>query len=166
MIRQRRCRNPALPKIELRRDRPCRTEPIDRLPYERTSLIDASSDLSCEFFETLGSKSACRPLCRDRQQRRHGEVEPRVKSNRLIRDPEIAIELFNLTAQSGEVTTHASGIADVVVRAEKAIKCCFDKRRFADTRSLGRLRQPCGHAFAEINANSGLHDGHSLGTIG
>ncbi len=93
-------------------------------------------------------------------------MEPRVKGNRLIRDPEIAIELFNLTAQSGEVASNAGGIADIVVRAEKAIKCCFDERRFADTGPLGRLRQPCGHAFAEINANSGLHDGHSLGTIG
>jgi len=90
-------------------------------------------------------------------------MEPRVKGNRLIRNPEITIELFNLTAQSGEVVSNASGIADIVVRAEKAFKRGFDERRFADAGPLGRLRQPCGHPFAEINANSGLHDGHSLG---
>ena len=93
-------------------------------------------------------------------------MEPRVKGNRLIRDPEIAIELFNLTAQTCEVTSNARRIAYIVVRAEKAFKRGFDKRRFAGTGPLGRLRQPCGHAFAEINANSGLHDEHSLGTIG
>ena len=93
-------------------------------------------------------------------------MEPGVKGNRLIRNPEIAIKLFNLTAQSGEVTSHASGIADVVVRAEKAIKCGFDERRFAGTGPFGRLRQPCGHAFAEIDAYSGFHNGHSLRAIG
>ncbi|MFZ2155234.1 MAG: hypothetical protein WAV72_03805 [Bradyrhizobium sp.] len=89
-----------------------------------------------------------------------------MKGNRLIHYPEIAIELFNLTAQTCEVTSNAGGIADIVVRTEKTIKRCFDERRFADTGPLGRLRQPCGHAFAEINANSGLHDGRSLGMIG
>jgi len=89
-----------------------------------------------------------------------------VKGNGLIRDPEIAIELFDLTAQSGEVASNTGGIDDIIVRAEEASKRCFDERRFAGTGSLGRLRQPCGHPFAEINANSGLHDGHSLGTIG
>jgi hypothetical protein len=93
-------------------------------------------------------------------------MESRVKGNRLIRDPEIAIELFNLTTQTCEVTSNTGSIADIVVRAEKAFKCGFDKRRFAGTGPLGRLRQPRGHPFAEINANSGLHDGHSLGTIG
>ena len=89
-------------------------------------------------------------------------MESRVKGNRLIRDPNITIELFNLTTQTREVTSNASGIADIVVRAEKAVKCSFDERRFAGTGPFGRFRQPCGHAFAEINANSGLHDGHSL----
>jgi hypothetical protein len=57
-------------------------------------------------------------------------MEPRMKRNRLIRDPEIAIELLNLTAQSGEVAGYASGISDIVVRAEETIKRCFDERRF------------------------------------
>jgi hypothetical protein len=42
-------------------------------------------------------------------------MEPRVKGNRLIRDPEIAIELFHLTAQTCEVASDASGVADIVV---------------------------------------------------
>lgn len=93
-------------------------------------------------------------------------MESRVKGNRLICDPEIAIELFNLTAQSGEVASNTGSIDDIIVRAEEASKRGFDERRFAGTGPLGRLRQPRGHGFAEINANSGLHDGHSLGTIG
>ena len=97
VIRRWRWRRLALPQIGLRRNLSCRVEPVDRLPYERNSLIDASSDLDSEFLEALGSKCTCRPLCGNRQQRRHGKMEPRVKGNRLIRDPEIAIELFNLT---------------------------------------------------------------------
>ncbi len=44
-------------------------------------------------------------------------MKPRMKRNGLLRDPEIVIELFNLTAQSGEVASNATGIADIVVRA-------------------------------------------------
>ncbi|MFY9954825.1 hypothetical protein [Bradyrhizobium sp.] len=51
-----------------------------------------------------------------------------MKRNRLIPDPEIAIELFNLTAQSGEVVRHCRGIADIVVRAEETIKRRFNER--------------------------------------
>jgi hypothetical protein len=55
-------------------------------------------------------------------------MEPRVKGNRLIGNPEIAIELFDLTAQSTEVVRHCRSIADVVVRAEETIKRRFNER--------------------------------------
>jgi hypothetical protein len=74
-------------------------------------------------------------------------MKSRMKRNRLIPDPEIAIELFNLTAQSGEVVRHCRGIADIVLRAKEAIEGCFDERRFCRTGTLGRFRQPFGHAF-------------------
>ena len=93
-------------------------------------------------------------------------MEPRVKGSRLIRDPEIAIELLELTAQSGEVARHGRGIADIVVGAKKAIERCFDERRFCGTGTLGRFCQPRGHAFGEINANSGFHGGDSLKNVG
>ncbi len=85
-------------------------------------------------------------------------MEPGVKSSRLIRDPEIAIELLELTAQSGEVARHCYGIVDVVVRAKETVEGCFDERRFCGTGIFGRFCQPRSHAFGEINANSGFHE--------
>ena len=72
-----------------------------------------------------------------------------MKSSRLIRDSEIAIELLELTAQSGEAARHGRGIADVVVRAKETIECCFDERRFCGAGTLGRCCQPRGHALSE-----------------
>jgi hypothetical protein len=89
-------------------------------------------------------------------------MEARVKSSRFICDSEIAIELLELTTQSSEVARHSRGIADVVVRAEVAIEGCFDERRFRGTGMFGRFCQPRSHAFGEINANSGFHEGDLL----
>jgi hypothetical protein len=88
-------------------------------------------------------------------------MEARVKSGSLIRDSEIAIEILDLTIQSREVVHHSRGIADFVVRAKVAIECCLDERRFGGKGIFGRFRQPDGHAFGEINANSGFHESFS-----
>jgi hypothetical protein len=85
-------------------------------------------------------------------------MEPGVKSGRLIRNSEIAIELLELTAQSSKVARHCRGIAEVVVRAKVAIEGCLDERRFCGTGMFGRFCQPHSHAFGEINANSGFHE--------
>ena len=85
-------------------------------------------------------------------------MEPGVKSSRLIRNSEVAIELLELTAQSSEVAGHCRGIAYVVVRAKETIEGCFDKRRFCGTGIFGRFCQPRSHAFGEIDANSGFHE--------
>src|SRR5258708_24582026 len=85
-------------------------------------------------------------------------MEARVKSSRLARDSEIAIELLELAAQSGEVTCHCRGIADIVVRAKETVEGCFDERRFCGTGIFGRFCQPRSHAFGEINANSRFHE--------
>jgi hypothetical protein len=88
-------------------------------------------------------------------------MEPRVKRSRLICDSEIVIELLELTAQSSKVTRHCRGIVDGVVRAKETIEGCFDKRRFCGTGMFGRFCQPRSHAYGEINANSGFHEGFS-----
>ena len=85
-------------------------------------------------------------------------MESGVKSGRLARNSEIAIEILELTAQSGEVPRHCRGIADVVVRAKETVEGCFDERRFCGTGISGRLCQPRSRAFGEINANSGFHE--------
>src|SRR5580700_11081962 len=82
-------------------------------------------------------------------------MEARVKRSRLIRDPEIAIDIFELAAQSSEVTRHSRGI---VVRAKVAVEGSFDERRFRGTGTFGRFRQPRSHTFGEINANSRFHE--------
>ncbi|MFZ2156688.1 MAG: hypothetical protein WAV72_11275, partial [Bradyrhizobium sp.] len=84
-----------------------------------------------------------------------------MKGDDLVGNPEIAIELLELQAQSGEVARHCRGVANIVVGAEKTIEGCFDERRFRRAWTFGRFRQPRGHAFGEINANSGLHAGYS-----
>jgi hypothetical protein len=85
-------------------------------------------------------------------------MKPGVKSGRLIRDSEIAIELLELAAQSGEVVRHCCGIVDGVVRAKETREGRFDERRFCGTGMFGRFCQPCSHAYGEINANSGFHE--------
>jgi hypothetical protein len=82
-------------------------------------------------------------------------MEARVMRSGLIRNSEIAIELLDLTAQSGKVARHCRGI---VARAKIAIEGCFDERRFCGTGAFGRFCQPGGHAFGEINADSGFHE--------
>jgi hypothetical protein len=78
-----------------------------------------------KFFESFGPDRAGSPQFARRHWRGHGEMEARVKSGRLIRNSEIAIELLELTTQSSEVARHGRGIADVVVRAKVAIEGCF-----------------------------------------
>jgi len=85
-------------------------------------------------------------------------MKARVKRSRLIRDSEIAIELLELTAQSGKVVCHCCGIVDVVIRAEETIEGCLDERRFCGTGMFGRFCQPRSHAFREIDANSRFHE--------
>jgi hypothetical protein len=114
-----------------------------------------------EFFESFGPERAGGSQLACRHLRGHSKMEARVKSSRLIRDSEIAIELLELTAQSGEVARHYRGIADVVVRTKVSIEGCLDERRFCGTGIFGRFRQPRGRAFGEINANSGFHEGFS-----
>jgi len=85
-------------------------------------------------------------------------MEARVKSSRLIRDSEIAIELLELAAQSSEVVRHCCGIADSVVRTKVTVEGRFDERRFCGTGIFGRFCQPRSRTFGEINANSGFHE--------
>ena len=66
-------------------------------------------------------------------------MEPRVKSGRLIRNSEIAIELLELTAQPGEVVRKRRGICDSVVGAKETVEGCFDERRFCGTGIFGRF---------------------------
>src|SRR5713101_763663 len=141
---------------------PRRANPVDRLPDEGDSEIDALSDLRGKFFESFSPERAGSPQLARRHQRGHGQMEPRVKSSRLIRNSEIAIELLELTAQSNEVTRHCRGIANIVVRAKETVEGCFDERRFCGTRIFGRFCQPGSHAFGEIDADSGFHEGARL----
>jgi hypothetical protein len=85
-------------------------------------------------------------------------MEARVMRSGLIRNSEIAIELLDLTAQSGMVARHRRGTVGSVARAKIAIEGCFDERRFCGTGTFGRFCQPGGHAFGEINADSGFHE--------
>jgi hypothetical protein len=84
-------------------------------------------------------------------------MEPRVKSSRLIRNSEIAVEILELTAQSSKVVRHCRGIEDSVVRGKVTIEGCFDERRFCGPGALGCFCQPHSRALGEINANSGFH---------
>jgi hypothetical protein len=84
-------------------------------------------------------------------------MEARVKGNRFTYDPEIAIELLNLSAQSSKLASYASGIADIVFRTKESIESGFDERRFCSTGALGRLSEPRGNPFRKINANSWFH---------
>jgi hypothetical protein len=137
---------------------PRRANPVDRLADERNSEIDAPSDLRGKFFESFGPEGAGSPLLARRHQRCHSQMEPGVKSSRLIRNSEIAIEVLELTAQPGEAARHCRGIADVVVRTKETVEGCFHECRFCGTGIFGRFCQPRSHALGEINANSGFHE--------
>lgn len=89
-------------------------------------MINPPSDLGCKFLKTLCPKRARGALRGYRQYRCHGKMKPRMKGNRLTRDPEITVELFHLTAQSCEVASNAGGIADIIIRTQEALERCFD----------------------------------------
>jgi hypothetical protein len=110
-----------------------------------------------EFLKALSPERTRSTLRHTLEWRRNGQVESSVKSDGLIHDPEISIEVLELTAQRSEAACHQGGIADVVIRAKKMIERGFDERRFCGTGPLGRGRQPSGHLLGEINANSGFH---------
>jgi hypothetical protein len=78
-----------------------------------------------KFFESFGPERAGSPLLARRHWRGYSEMEARVKSSRLIRNSEIAVEVLELTAQSSEVARHCRGIADSLVRAKETIEGCF-----------------------------------------
>ena len=80
-----------------------------------------------------------------------------MKDNGFTYNPEIAIELFNLSAQPGKPASYASGIADIIFRTKESIESGFDERRFCSTGPLGRLSEPRGNPFRKINANSWFH---------
>jgi hypothetical protein len=84
-------------------------------------------------------------------------MEARMKDNGFTYNPEIAIELFNLSAQPGKPASYASGIADIIFRTKKSIEGGFDEGRFCSTWALGRLSEPRGNLFRKINANSWFH---------
>jgi hypothetical protein len=95
--------------------------------------------LRCKFFESFGPERAGSPLLGRRHQRCHSQMEARVKSSCLIRNSEIAIELLELAAQSGEVVRHCCGIVDGAGRAKETVEGCFDERRFCGTGIFGRF---------------------------
>ncbi|MDT9702498.1 hypothetical protein, partial [Streptomyces sp. P17] len=75
------------------------------------SPIDTPFHLRRELFETFGSERASRSLGGRRQYRCHSQMESRVKRYRLIHDPEIPIELLELTAHGRELASQCRGIA-------------------------------------------------------
>ena len=60
------------------------------------------SDLGGEHFEALLSESASGAVLRVRKRRRDGEMVSGVQRNGLIDDPQIAFQLFELTAHPVE----------------------------------------------------------------
>lgn len=92
-------------------------------------------------------------------------MKSRMKCCCLVGNPEIAVELLDLAAQSGEMASDRSLIPDIVVGTKEAIEGCLDERRFRRTGTLGRFCQPCGYGFAEINANSWFHDEYQLKSL-
>ena len=82
-------------------------------------------------------------------------MEACVKCDRLIHEPEIAIELLEMTTHGRELTGQCHGIAEVILRSQLTIEGLFDQSRFVNT--VGRFSQTRGHAVGEIDANSGFH---------
>jgi hypothetical protein len=144
-------------QVAFRSTGPRRAGPVDRFLNQGNSSIDTPFHLRRELLETFGSKRASRSLRSRRQYRRHSQMESRVKRYRLIHDPEIPIELFELAAHGRELAGQCRGIARIFVGAEHTIEGYFDKRRFGSARTAGRFRQSRGHTFGEINTNSGFH---------
>jgi len=54
-------------QVARREHRPCRADPVDRLPHERQSQINPASHLRSEFLETFGAERARSTLRGGRQ---------------------------------------------------------------------------------------------------
>ena len=135
-------------KVARKASAPYRAAPVNRLLYERNSEVNPPSYLRGEFLESFGPErdaDRCAAAGSSGEQRRDGI---RVKSDRLIRDPEIPIELLELATQSRETARHRSGVADVVVRAEETIEALLPRALTSVAfRTFGRFC-PAARPFA------------------
>ena len=82
-------------------------------------------NLRREFLESFTPKSARGTLVRGPEGWRNGEVVTSVQGDGLTRDPEIAIELRELTTHPVEARQRGA-IALVAIRVEVAIERCLD----------------------------------------
>ena len=73
-------------------------------------------DLRGEYFETIAPKHTSGSQLRDRQGRCDGEVVTRMQSDGLTDDPEIAIEVFELTAHADKPARERPVIACIGIR--------------------------------------------------
>ena len=99
--------------------------------------MDTPPDLRGEDFEPLTSEDTGRALMSLRERRCNGEVISRMQRNGFVDDPEVSLELFELTAHPIEAPQQC-GVVDGFGRGiEKAFEGGLDDRGLACAWALG-----------------------------
>ncbi len=140
----------------IRTSTPLPAEPIHRLLHERGPQLHATPNLGSKLVEPLRPKYARGTQSCGRQRRSHCKLVSGLQRHSLVDDSKIPIELFELAAHQGKAAVYWN-VVGVVIRTEELSEGGLNERRFARTGTLGRRRQPRGHLFGEVDANSGFH---------
>src|SRR5712691_11119244 len=121
--------------------------------------MHAPSDLGGEGFEAPEPESTRGAVLRVRERRRDRQVVSSMQRNGLIDDPQIALQLFELTAHPVEPARQRRVIA--CVRAEELIERRLHDRRLGLARTLGRSFQPLDKLLGQLHRDLSFHRGAS-----
>src|SRR5262249_29609952 len=124
--------------------------------------MNAPSNLRGQYFEPLGAKSAGCALLGRGQRRRNRQVIPRMEGNGLTHDPQIPIELLELTAHPVQAPQERNVITRVAVGIEVARERGLYDLCLGDAVTLGGGLQSAGDILGEMSTDLGSHGCASL----
>ena len=99
--------------------------------------MNTLADLRGEYFEPLEPKKTRGALVRLRYGRRNRQVELGVQGDCLIDDPQLALELFELTAHPFEAAPQGRVVVGLGAVGQKLAQRGLDDRRFGRAPLLG-----------------------------
>ena len=119
--------------------------------------MNTLADLCSEHFEPLQPKKTGSALVRLRHGRRNSEVESGVQGDRLIDDPQLALELFELTAHPFEAAPQRGVVAALGAVRQKLAQRSLDDRAFGLAVLLSGCFEPREKLFRELHTDFLFH---------
>ena len=119
--------------------------------------MNTLADLRSEYFESLQPKKARGALVRLRHGWRNSEVESGVQGDRLIDDPQLALELFELTAHPFEAAPQSDIVVGLGAVGQKLTQRSLDDRAFGLAVLLSGCFEPREKLFRELHTDFLFH---------